>query len=408
MPRFSRVFNKDAANRIVIAGGGLAGLFTAYELLSQARRHRRSLDVTLIAERLSSPSAAGSHVVLEQSGLFHADMPDKARKEFSTILRAGMDGLEKTIRMESIDCSFVKGYEWKSKTRKALSAIIDDAIRKKIYRPDEFNFDVFAQDFTLPGYRYGARLESIGQVNVPALLNGLVERIRAMGGKVFENERYASHEKTGAHRYRIHTGTGATFMADRKPVMATGADHMRTLPGFNLRTHSIYTMSAVFGPLSEDDRRRVAHAPVAFCDTNQAGDVLWGGIDDKGRLTLGRGENPTASIAGRDALTRDIIERAETILPGILDRYIPHTTYKSMMVADNHLPIVGRMAQYDVLGGWGGEGIVPGYAAARAYALWVLMGDDRDLKIFESLQPAGTFLSPHAGQRPGQIEPHVA
>jgi glycine/D-amino acid oxidase-like deaminating enzyme len=63
-----------------------------------------------------------------------------------------------------------------------------------------------------------------------------------------------------------------------------------------------------------------------------------------------------------------------------------------MLVAENRMPIVGRMKDFDVAGGWTGIGIVAGYSAAQAYADWVVNGNDEKLKLFESMQPG--FFQP--------------
>jgi glycine/D-amino acid oxidase-like deaminating enzyme len=70
------------------------------------------------------------------------------------------------------------------------------------------------------------------------------------------------------------------------------------------------------------------------------------------------------------------------------------------------------MKDYDVAGGWAGMGIVAGYAAAQAYADWIVHGDDTNLKLFEEMQP-GKFESTHkqptpATRRPTADTPAVA
>jgi len=61
-------------------------------------------------------------------------------------------------------------------------------------------------------------------------------------------------------------------------------------------------------------------------------------------------------------------------------------------MAENRMPIVGRSAEACWSGAWGGFGIVPGFAAAKAYASWIVDGDDTQLRVFEALQPK--FLGP--------------
>ncbi len=389
----------SSCDQIVIAGGGLAGLFSAYELLRQAREAGKKLDVVVLADKINAPCSAGSHVVLEHEGLFDADMSAKEFKAISNLLRSGMAGLEATIERENIDCSYSRGYEWKAKSHEELVETVNDTIARKMYRPDEFNFDRDAQQFNLPGYDHSVRIDAIGQVNTPKLLNAIADCIRDMGGRVIEGVKYKSQAKMADGRYLVNTDTGLSFIANHKPLIATGAAHMNTLPGISIPTEAVYTMGIVMGPLSPEDRVLLAPKATAMCDTNMDGDVLWGGIDDQGNFTLGRGDSPDGSPERKEELAHELSMLADSLYPGISQKYPPQVSFGAMLVAENHLPVVGRMQNFDVMGGWAGEGIVPGYAAAQAYAKWVLKGDDRDLSLFETLQPQGTFVG--QDNRPG-------
>ncbi len=389
----------SACDQIVISGGGLAGLFSAYELLRQSRDAGKMLDVVVLADKINAPCSAGSHVALVHEGLFRADKTVQEFKAISTLLRAGMAGLEATIERERIDCSYTHGYEWKAASRAELVETVNDAIARKIYRPDEFNFDRDAQLFKLPGYGHSVRIESIGQVNTPKLLFAIADCIRTLGGRIIEGVKYKDQARLSDGRYLVNTDAGLSFISNHKPLIATGAAHMKTLEGIAVPTEAVYTMGLVMGPLSPEDRAMLAPVATAFCDTNMDGDVLWGGIDDRGNFTLGRGDSLDGSPARKEALARQLGALADSFYPGMTRKYPPRVSFGAMLVAENHLPVVGRMQDFDVMGGWAGEGIVPGYAAAQAYAKWVLKGDDRDLSLFETLQPQGTFVG--QDNRPG-------
>jgi hypothetical protein len=161
-------------------------------------------------------------------------------------------------------------------------------------------------------------------------------------------------------------------------------------------------MGVVIGPLSLEDARRVSRKPAAFSDTNidERHDILWGGLDSENYLTIGWGELDDGSPQARDELQRKILTLIERYYPGLLARYEPtiNVSFAQMLRVKNELPVVGRLAHYDVSGGWGGFGIVPGFAAAQAWARADILGDDEKLRLFESLQPAifnaGPAISP--------------
>ncbi len=382
----------SGSNRLIIAGGGLSAIFTAYEICLQARKAGRDLNVVVLANVLNAPCSAGSHVVLEHEGLFGATLSARERKEISRLFRAGQAGLEHTVTREAIECSLSRGYEWKAQSRDALVGTMNDTISKKMYRSDEFDFDRTRQHFNLPGYEYSVHMDCIGQINMGVLVHDLTKRIRRMGGEVWECAQYVGQSRLPDGRYAVESNFG-TFTSFYKPLIATGAVHMNTLRGFAAETDVVYTMCLVAGPLDDDDRKRMASVPTAFSDTNLDGEVLWGGIDDKGYFTVGRRHIPDASAEHRTDAQADLVQFIDGLYPGLTEKYPARGSFGAMLVAKNHLPVVGRMENFDVMGGWAGEGIVPGYAAAQAYASWVLYGEDHDLKIFESLQPAGTFTT---------------
>jgi glycine/D-amino acid oxidase-like deaminating enzyme len=75
-----------------------------------------------------------------------------------------------------------------------------------------------------------------------------------------------------------------------------------------------------------------------------------------------------------------------------------------MAMTENKFPLVGRLPNFDVNGGWASRGIAGSFAAARAYAKWFVNGDEEDLKLFENLNVTGLRSSlestiPHPNTR---------
>lgn len=383
----SKNFQDKADNnfdKIVIAGGGLAAFFTAYEILKQAKEAGRELSVLLVAEKISSPCTAGSHVVLELEGMFHGQDANAC----ADILRHGFNSLKGTIEREKIDCRFKQGYEVKGRTAEELDTLVKDMLEHGVYKASEIKANTDNQTFKLPGYDHSVSIDTIGQVNMPELLLGMMTKIEAMGGRVLEGARYEGQSKDENGNYIVHTSAG-DYTTRSKPVLATGAEHQRSLKDFNFKAEVVHTMGLVLGPLSKEDAAMMSNGPMAICDTVLDGDVLWGGIDEKGFFTLGRGDLKDASHEERDKLYQEIVDLIESKYPGLTKKYPPEVSFGAMLVPENKMPIVGRLQDYDVMGGWAGMGVVAGYAAAQAYAKWIISGDDADLRTFEAMQPGG-------------------
>lgn len=372
------------AQRIAVIGGGLAAIFTAYELLRTAKDAHKKLDVVIIADKFNAPCMAGSHVVLELEGLL--DKPHTRQNEIKKLLRDGLSALEETIARENIECRFSKGYEIKGKTEEDLNRLIDLLVANKVYDRQDFQKNSRNPSFHLKDHFASAHLDTIGQINVPELLVALINKIENMGGQFLWGVQYEGQKRNADGDYAIKTDKG-DLQTTCKPFIATGAEHQRSLPEFPFQTSVSYTMGLVFGPLEKEDAMHVSKRPMAFCDTNLEGDVLWGGMDSQNVLTIGRGD--IAYPHHKDRLLKEMMTETDYLYPGLPDKYPPHVSFGAMLTAKNRLPIVGRLEHYDIAGGWAGMGIVAGYAAAQAYAQWIIHGQSADIELFESMQPDG-------------------
>lgn len=381
---------------IVIAGGGLSAIFTGYELLKQASSAGQTLDILILAERLNTPCLAGSHAVLEIEGMFHEHL--EQIDELGQLLRRGLDRIEDTIRAENIDCRFQRGYEIKARTREELEDLVETMSANGVYKRSELKWNSTLQKFKLPQHEYSVSINSIGQINMPEMIKGLLAAYQKLGGRIIEGATYVSQRKDTNGFYIIETNLGE-FSSVNKPFIATGAVHQKTLSDFSFKAEVVHTMCCVIGPLSKSDALKISNGPMAICNTELSGDVLWGGLDEKGFLTFGRGGLINPSEKDRETLKKDILDQIEAMYPDLTTKYTAHISFGPMLIAENKMPIVGRLKDYDLAGGWAGMGIVAGYAAASAYARWIVNSFDDELKVFESLQPSG-FL-PHAPVIPG-------
>lgn len=375
----------DAKSKVydhIFIGGGIASLAPALILLREAAKSKKSVNIAVLSKELNAPCLAGSHFVLECEGQFQSN--DKSTMALTPILKSGLAEMVSILEQEQIECRAHTGYEIKAKTEEELNNIIQEMTEKNIYAKNDFKINSTSQTFKLTSYNHSATIAHIGQLNTPEYIFSLPEKISQKGGTCLTGIEYKNHAKTPQGLYEINTNHGI-FKTRNPPYMATGANHIKKLLGNRFNTKIIYTLGAVLGPLSNEDASKISNGPMAFCDTNLHGDVIWGGIDSKNILTVGFGdmEDP----AERSAKEKTIIEKIESLYPNLTKKYPPEFSFGPMLVAENKMPIVGSMKDFDVASGWAGMGIVPSHSAGLAYAQKHIHGYDKNWKFFQSLQP---------------------
>lgn len=376
----------------VFVGGGLASLFAAYATLAEAKAAGIKLDVLVLAEQIKAPVTAGSHWVQQIEGMMVGRDAVSRFDDIRALLKDARNDLVNTVARENIDCRFLAGYEIKAKTDEDLNRFIAGALAGGVFESDEAAINSTTQKFRLSDYDHSLSVTSMGQANTPELLEGIARSITRMGGHVLTGVHYHNHThaQDGGHA-DIETSRGR-FRSRRNPFLATGALHATTLPDFHFAGRITYTGALVVGPLSDVDARAISAAPMAICDVNVNDDVFWGGLDPKNMLTVGHGDLDTEDDI--PALARKLTEIANRILPDVTQKYPSTLSTGPLFTAENGMPVVGRMKDYDLATGWAGLGIVPAFAAAKAYARWYIHGDDAGLCLFESLQPGGFTGAP--------------
>jgi glycine/D-amino acid oxidase-like deaminating enzyme len=336
----------------------------------------------MIADRFSVPCEAGNQFDRRMEGLFNPAFV--ARADLLTLLDQAAYELDLRLQSAPRHVRYARGYEIKAVQPGDLGRVFNMLAQGGMVDARHMARNDETQRLSLCEHPHSLDVGGMGQLNLAGYLEHLRGEITAFGGTIIEGASYIGHRRSNGG-YEIETDRGV-FSAHHRPVIATGAAHMARLPGFPFETCTAYTMAVVLGPLAPADAARVASVPMAFSDTNIADDFLWGGLDPAGYLTFGRGDLPDCNEAAREALLADISQQLEAYYPGLLKRYETRVSFGPMMIAANKLPIVGRLPDSYVAGGWGGFGIVPGFAAARAIAAHIVAGDARALSIFETLQ----------------------
>jgi len=393
----------------VIVGGGMAGLQSAYEILRAAKKADKPFKVVVVADKINSPAQAGSNVVMGLDGYEedkYAD-PNAFAPQDKAILKQikqAAGHVKAIVWKEKIDCRFSSGYQMIGDDPKTVKGAADWLADTFGYRKDAFNF-VPSSRINFKGYSSAMQSDAIGQINAPEYQRGLIDAIRRMGGTVVEGVNYTSHETAADGKIAVHTDHG-TFQTTTPPLLATGAGHVQSLENGKLpiEFRTIYT-GAMHIQLTPEDVKKVSPdgKPVAYCDTNLAGDVIWGSLDSKGVLTMGFGDSPVSEqqknrMALRNKFSEILPDIAGKYLDGELKNNVTYS-YGGMLKAENDFPLVGRMANFDVMVGWASRGIVQSSAASQAYAQWAVNGNDKGLKLWERLNAQCFAPAQQAGSK---------
>ena len=97
---------------VIIIGGGIAGLATAYETLCAAQEANRSMRLAVITDKINSPSAHGSQVVFGVDG-FSSEGAHPQQKTISNLIRNGIGRIAHIIKDHNIwTCYFAKFSRW--------------------------------------------------------------------------------------------------------------------------------------------------------------------------------------------------------------------------------------------------------------------------------------------------------
>ena len=381
----------------VIFGAGPGGVLAAYKIARLCHDVGTSAKIAIVSPTIHSPAQAGTQVFNgSESSYVHGHTP-----EIDVIRRKGRSDLYRLIEEGQILCRFTRGLEIKAASQGELEEFGRDICEKNVFLPEEMSVNSDNQKMKFHAFPHSMMFGEAAQVNLPAFQAELLKRFAAMGGAVIIGPRYLGQTIGSPGLRTIHTDAG-DMSTSKKPLLATGADHLLSLEELHGTGKVVYSMSVVFGPLSPEDRQRVSSGPISFAvigaNSDLSADFPWGGIDEQGYLTCGTGDS--ADPDGGPAVLEEIMSFMRRHFPHIAQKYQPISThYGAMYVTNNNEPIIGRLPHYDVLGGGGGRFLDDASAAATAYAEDLVYGTSPVLDAYERMQPDLPFA---ANQTPDQ------
>lgn len=368
----------------IIIGGGIAGLSAAHEMLEAARTAGRNINLIVLTERINAPSAAGTHLLSGFDG-FERDQPVPFAEKACRLVRQGLDRIGEIVSGRGMSCRYDLHYQLIAPDPSLNVEMAAFHTARHHYGPGTFHaLDTPRDRVQLAGFAHALGSSAIGQINAVEFIHGLVGSIRDLGGEVREGVSYVSHSPDGSG-VRVSTSKG-DYVTSSPILMAGGPHLMSRMGGLPVQVTPLYTIAGHV-ELSPEHARQICVRPVAFFSSTTS--YLWGSLDSRNVLTFGHGvcEGPE----GRSLLEHQLRETFRRICPGLFEAYADRLdfSFDAMAFTANQLPVVGRLSDYDVITGNCGRGFAQSFAEARAYAEWVIHGNDDDLRLFESFNIRG-------------------
>jgi glycine/D-amino acid oxidase-like deaminating enzyme/nitrite reductase/ring-hydroxylating ferredoxin subunit len=217
-PLIYNTLSNDAQTDVLIVGGGIAGLTTAYCLSKSGRK------VILLEDGYLGSGESGrttAHITYALDDLY-SDLENIFGEEKTKLAadshRQALEWINKTIAEENILCSFkrVDGYLFIDPTDEEKTLDKEYEATQKAGLPTEMVNDVpgFVPDVQTKYIKYPRQ----GQFHILKYLKGLADAIVAMGGEIYTSSRASEITKEGAKANGFTVKANHIVVATNSPV----------------------------------------------------------------------------------------------------------------------------------------------------------------------------------------------
>ena len=224
-----KALNKDIETDVLVIGGGIAGLTTAYCLVKTGRK------VTLVEDGMIGSGESGrttGHLTCALDDRYYeienAFGEEKSKLAAQSHLYA-IDWIEKTVRNENIDCDFrrVDGYLFRHSTD------TEENLEKEFTATQKAGLET-TWLYNVPGIKdksgHSIHFPRQGQFHIMRYLNGLANAITKMGGEIYTTTRATDINKTGAKCNGYKVSAIEIVVATNTPVNNRVAIHTKQFP----------------------------------------------------------------------------------------------------------------------------------------------------------------------------------
>jgi glycine/D-amino acid oxidase-like deaminating enzyme/nitrite reductase/ring-hydroxylating ferredoxin subunit len=198
LPMEYKKLEENIETDVLIVGGGIAGLTTAYCLLKAGKK------VVLVEDGYLGSGESGrttAHLTCALDDRYYRIEnifgTEKATLAANSHMHA-IQWIENTVRAEKIDCEFkrVNGYLFLSETDKEKYLEKEFSATKRVGLTTEWLN--FVPGMKAEDHKFSIQFPDQGQFHILKYLKGLADAITFMGGKIFTETRAQEISETGA------------------------------------------------------------------------------------------------------------------------------------------------------------------------------------------------------------------
>lgn len=220
---------------VLVVGGGVAGLMTAYRLLEAGRKVIVVEDGEIGSGETGRTSAHLTWSLDTQYEELISRFGEDQARLIGDAHKTGIDWIEEIVAREAIDCHFkrVDGYLFAHPSDK------EDVIQKEYAATNKLGLKTRLCD-TIPGMSHGRKQSLLhpnqAQFHILLFLHGLAEAIERKGGQIFTHSKAKEFEENGVKVNGFGVKANYIVVATDTPVAGPLSTHVKQWP---YRTYAI-------------------------------------------------------------------------------------------------------------------------------------------------------------------------
>ncbi|MDV6167159.1 FAD-dependent oxidoreductase [Flavobacterium sp. DG1-102-2] len=217
-PLVYKTLESDAIADVLIVGGGIAGLTTAYCLSKSGKTVVLLEDGYLGSGETGRTTAQITYALDDRYYDLEKFFGQEKAKLVAESHRQALDWIQGVVAIENIDCNFktVDGYLFTDPSDKEINLDKELEATRRAGLPTEMVTQI-------PGMPSGKHLRAIkfpgqGQFHITRYLKGLADAVIAMGGEIYTDTHVDSIDKNGAKAKGFSVKANHIVVATNSPV----------------------------------------------------------------------------------------------------------------------------------------------------------------------------------------------